>query len=229
MTLGRVQNRHLVVITATLIGVVVAALIVFWPRGGDDAESATADAAEAPPDTAAEQLAAGFVDAYANHDADLAASYLNEELLTSRFKGLEALKLETSWMALTGGEILAGPCQHHDTSSVGVIVRCSYEFHGLRSDELGLGPYGGNHYEVTVSDGHIVGFDDHIAFLTNGFSEEMWKPFARWIADNHPDDIDTMYTSPAMTFQRASDESNQLWEQRTREYADSNEARALDQ
>jgi hypothetical protein len=205
---------------AVVIGLVVmvAAVIVLWPDGDDDSGPGQTDAVdvEVPSDPDAVQIATEFVDAYSRHDADLAASYLTDEVLVSRFEGLDAFRLETRWMALTGGDILPGRCELHDTSPEGTTVRCPNEFHGLRSEELGLGRYGGNHYDLTVQDGKIVAFADHVAFLTNGFSEEVWKPFARWVAEHHPDDVDLMYGSRAMTYRRASEESNLLWEQHPR-------------
>jgi hypothetical protein len=202
------------------LAAVVAALILFWPDDDDHSERGQPDSARETTDPAAVQTATAFFDAYSRHDADLTASYLTAESLDSYFDGLESLRLEARWQAVTGGKTLPGRCEARSGGSSGTTVRCPYEFHGLRSEELGLGPYGGNYIDLTVSDGKIVRIADHIAYLTNGFSQEVWEPFAQWVADRHPEDVEIMYASAALTNRRASEESNQRWEQRTQEYVE---------
>ena len=46
----------------------------------------------------------------------------------------------------------------------------------------------------------------------------MWGPFAQWIATTYPDDVPKMYTA-GQTNTQLTEESIQLWEQRSREYA----------
>ena len=92
--------------------------------------------------------------------------------------------------------------------------------HALRSDEIGLGPYTANYWDLVVSDEEIVSATWNWAFMTNGFSEEMWEPFADWVSAEHPEDVSVMYTDASQTSQRMSQESVRLWEERTREYAD---------
>jgi hypothetical protein len=70
-----------------------------------------------------------------------------------------------------------------------------------------------------VGDGKIVSAANTIAFMTNGFSEQVWEPFADWVATTYPDDVVRMYDSGAQTEFRLTEESVQLWEQRSREYA----------
>jgi hypothetical protein len=74
-------------------------------------------------------------------------------------------------------------------------------------------------FELTVLEGEIVSAVLRWEFLTNGFSDEMWEPFARWVSDTYPEDAAIMYTDDFHTRQRTTEESNQLWEQRSREYA----------
>lgn len=104
-------------------------------------------------------------------------------------------------------------------SSSGTEVRCAYDFHGIRSDEIGLGPYSDNYWDLTVRDGTIVSAANTVAFTTNGFSQQMWEPFAEWVATKYPDDVLRMYDSGEQTNLRLTEESVQLWEQRSREYA----------
>ena len=46
----------------------------------------------------------------------------------------------------------------------------------------------------------------------------MWRSFAAWVANEHPDDVLAMYTDKSQTTHRASEDSVRLWEQRTAEY-----------
>jgi hypothetical protein len=66
-----------------------------------------------------------------------------------------------------------------------------------------------------------VSATNRIAFATNGFSEQVWEPFAEWVATTYPDAVSTMYDSGSQTDFRLSEESIQLWEQHSREYVDS--------
>jgi hypothetical protein len=110
-------------------------------------------------------------------------------------------------------------CEPPADSSSGTTVRCAYDFNGIRSDELGLGPYSDNYWELTVRDGKIVSATTTMAVATNGFSEQVWEPFAEWVATTYPDAVVRMYDSGSQTDFRLSEESIRLWEQRGREYA----------
>ena len=94
---------------------------------------------------------------------------------------------------------------------------CGFDLHAFHSDEIGRGPYTDNYWDLVVRDGKVASAQSTWAYLTNGFSNEMWTPFQSWVASTHPLDIQLMYVgqAPAMT-----EESIRLWEQRTREYAD---------
>ena len=98
----------------------------------------------------------------------------------------------------------------------GTVVRCPFDFHGLRSEESGLGPYVDNWYDLTIVEGKIVYVDDHIGFMTNW--RESWELFAQWVVENYPDDAPVMYTDASLSQQRFTEASVALWEQRTREY-----------
>ena len=54
-------------------------------------------------------------------------------------------------------------------------------------------------------------------FDTNGVAEEIFDPFAEWIAAEYPDDVDTMFVANQSMF-RLSEESVRLWAQRVPEY-----------
>jgi hypothetical protein len=163
------------------------------------------------------EVATAFVEAHQSFDIDKAFSYLAadpvglgtlaEERLLARF--LEAIGTTNN---------STGPCEEVSTSPEGTLVRCPYEYHMLRSDEIGLGPYGPNAYDLTVLDSKVVSVDRTGSSLTDGFSGQMWMPFADWIAIAHPDDVGIMYQDASQTGWKITEESIPVWEQRSIEY-----------
>jgi hypothetical protein len=85
-------------------------------------------------------------------------------------------------------------CEQVGNSESGLSLRCAFEMDAGGSDEIGLGPYTGNYWRLTVRDGKIVSARRDIAFMTNGFSDQIWEPFAEWVSVEHPDDVLAMYT-----------------------------------
>lgn len=61
--------------------------------------------------------------------------------------------------------------------------------------------------------------DEHDCRHENRFSEQVWEPFAEWVATRYPDDVVRMYDSGSQTDFRLSEQSIQLWKQHSREYA----------
>jgi hypothetical protein len=101
-------------------------------------------------------------------------------------------------------------------------VNCPKEWHQLRSDEIGLGPWGGTD-TITIRDGKVVGLRRLGGNFTDpdGFSKQMWEPFAEWIRANYPDDGAIMYQDwPVAHGWAITEESIALWEQRSREYVE---------
>jgi hypothetical protein len=208
------------------------------PTAGESPESTGLPATSDPPlpadqptslanDTAvaeAEQVVTGFLDAYGAFDADQALTYLADGAIAD-MSGLPAaattedeFRLLLALLEAQGYKETVTGCAPPAESSSGTIVRCSYDFHGIRSDEMGLGPYSDNYWELTTRDGKIVSATNTIAFMTNGFSEQVWEPFAQWVATTYPDDVERMYDNASQTQFRLSEESTQLWDQRTQEY-----------
>jgi hypothetical protein len=168
----------------------------------------------------------GFLDAYGAFDADRALTYLTDDAI-AEMSGSAAgantrdeFRLELALLEASGYKETINGCEPPADSSSGTTVRCAYDFHSIRSDEMGLGPYTDNHWDFTISDGKIVSAANTIAFMTNGFSEQVWEPFAQWVATTYPDDVPKMYTSASQTESQLTEESVQLWEQRSREYAE---------
>jgi hypothetical protein len=212
-------------------GAVLLALAVVASCSDDDQSAATTTSERTDPpttpagDASPEDVAMGFLDAYGAFDADRAMSYLTDEAIAEMSGSAagantrEEFRLELALLEAGGYEHTISGCEQHGDSTSGVDVRCAYDFHAIRSDEIGLGPYSDNYWDLTVLDGTIVSAANTIAYMANGFSQQMWEPFAHWIATKYPDDVLRMYDSFGQTNSRLTEESVQLWEERSRQYA----------
>jgi hypothetical protein len=180
------------------------------------ASCGAADQAATPVETAT-----AFVEAYSALDLETATSYLAEDANLRLFNAdSESLPVAFRWDEASGFKVLLDSCAETRTGPAGSVVRCDYDYHGIRSEEIGLGPYSGSWVDITVVDGKITSAFDHLEFESNGFSSELWEPFATWVAENHPDDVIVMYGDPSQSSLELTDESVALWEQRTREYVE---------
>jgi hypothetical protein len=215
-------RRGVLVGIAAVIAIVIGALVIFQLTD----QAPVADDGPSPDSAAALDTARGFLEAFAIFAPETAASYLTADVLEAEFDGLEGLRLETGFWEATGFKLLVGTCETGEVSPDGIEVRCPYDYHGIRSDEIGLGPYPGSSWSFTIKDGKIVTASNEIRFIENGFSGQMWEPFAAWVATNYPDDVEIMYTN-GRTMQRISEESNRLWEQRSKEYIEGAEPAGL--
>lgn len=173
--------------------------------------------------------ASGFLEALWAYDVEDATSYLADDAdLSALGWGGEDWQFILRLQEAQKYQRQIGTCALTSSSSVRRTVECTYTFHALGSDELGLGPYTGSWIEVVVLDGEVreAGEGSHFEF-TRAFSLEMWEPFGTWIADTYPDDIAVMYvndfqTAPTKTshigLERLSEESIALWAERVTEY-----------
>jgi hypothetical protein len=169
------------------------------------------------------QVAKDFLDAYRDFDADRALTYLTEDAIAKgagdagSWGSPEGFRLDVALTKAQHIEQMLTGCKVRGESAAGTTVRCGFDLHAFHSDEIGRGPYTDNYWDLVVRDGKVTSAASTWAYLTNGFSNEMWTPFQTWVASTHPLDIQLMYVgnAPAMT-----EESVRLWEQRTREYAD---------
>jgi hypothetical protein len=73
-------------------------------------------------------------------------------------------------------------------------------------------------FDVTVLNGEVASASMSLEYASNGFSTQMWEPFAQWIADAYPNDAAAMYEGGAFSQELHTDEAAQLWEQHTQEY-----------
>ena len=111
-------------------------------------------------------------------------------------------------------------CERHNITDAGINFHCGYAFHAFGSDAIGLGPYGGNHLDITVRDGKIVEAVEVVDPNTNGLGPEMWYPFADWLVANHPDDVFVMFATAdgGMLKDSYTDDEIRVWAQRVEEY-----------
>jgi hypothetical protein len=235
-------KRHrwpLIAAAAAAVVLVVAGALVLAGRDDDESELTTA-----PDPAAAEEVAQGFADAIAAYDADRALTYLDEDALargaitgggpsawpwsataTTRSVTTPAeFRLAASWDEAVGFKHLITDCEQRDETASGVSVRCGFDYHIFWSDVLGLGPYGGNYWDLTVRDGEIVSGESYLEIGTNRESDQMWEPFSRWVSTAYPDDARTMYLDSGHHYGRNTEESIRLWGLRTREYVASRDA-----
>jgi hypothetical protein len=202
-------------VVAATIGVAAIVLVVMT-RPGRDASIPIDQPSVVTPDPAAVDVATRFVDAFGAHDGERAITYLSDTpLLEMDATTPDLVPVFTSWLEAMGYEqITVEPCSVTGATGAGTAVLCPFEWHGIRSAEIGFGPYPGS-WELSVRDGEIV----HAAFHWNidRFGPQMWDPFRDWVTENHPKDFDVMYVSGGTNF-RLTDESVRLWELRTAEY-----------
>ena len=206
----------------TLIGAVVATAavtaLVFWAatRGQDRAEP------EPAVPISPKQVATQYLDALAAYDLPRAESYLSGgsdlRLWDDAPTDLEGWRAAQAWNQAVEFEMDPGPCREAEAvDSTTTTFRCPYVFEGLGSKELGLGPYDGSTYVISVQDGLVVAASDQFAYTTNGYSGEIWEPFTAWVARHYPQHVDVMYTDGGGT-QATTDESIRLWHQHLIQY-----------
>jgi hypothetical protein len=214
-----------------LIGVAAALLVLAACDGGGEAPATDQPAADtAPqPEANAEEIATSFVEAYGAFDAEEAITYLAPdaailELVGSvgAHRGVEGtpdeLRLLMSLLQAEGYRQTLDTCEAQGESASGTLVHCTFDFHLFGSDRLGLGPYDGSSFDLTVLGGEIVRAG--ASFEVEEFSPEMWEPFEAWVSEAYPEDATAMYDDETHTGVRLSEESVRLWKQHVREYVE---------
>jgi hypothetical protein len=196
----------LVAAAAAAIAVIVSVQSIGSDRPG------TTPPAQAP---SAVDTATAFVQAYGSYDRDRTATYLADDGV------LDSLRTEYRWFEAVGFTLLLDSCEEQATLIDGTAVSCTFDYHALHSEEMGKGPYSGNVFRLTIQDGKVVRVDQELEFEGNGFSKQMWEPFAAWVARVHPKDAAVMYTDwPGQTTEALNPRSIALWKQHSSEYVD---------
>jgi hypothetical protein len=216
----------------------VAAVMLFLLGacdGGEDAPAAdqpsvATGAPEEPANATAEEIATGFLEAFGAFDVDRATGYLADDAVisalligTESVQGAEEeLRLNLSMLEAQGYEQRLGSCEETGALVSGTGVRCPFDFHLFGSDEIGLGPYAGSYFDVTVLDGEVV--RGSVTYEIEEFSPEMWEPFAEWVSTTYPDDAAVMYEDGSYTGVSISDASIGLWGRHVPEYVEEAQA-----
>jgi hypothetical protein len=203
---------------AAVIG--VAAIGVFLgTRGGQDTIAPADDPAPVDPvGPTAERVATAFLEAYGAADADQTIAYLADGAVpTVGVDTREEFRLLLSLLEAQGYQQLGVSCDAAVSLPSGTRVRCTFDFHAIRSDEIGLGPFSGSSADLFVLDGEIL--DASINLEIGEYGPQMWEPFATWVSENHPEDGAVMYNDDYSDY-RLTEASIRLWDLRTREYVE---------
>jgi hypothetical protein len=197
--------------------VVVAVAVIIGTRGGQDTTTPANPPTTVDPSETAEDVATDFYNAFYSSNEDQAVSMLADDADVSGWglDGTREFRLLMRFSEATGFQHILDSCVETSSYALGTVVRCTWDFHGIRSDEIGRGPYSGSYDEITIRDGEIVDVFSHIDIAE--FRPQMWKPFADWVSTNYPEDVAVMYKSGFSDY-RLTEESIRLWEQHTREY-----------
>jgi hypothetical protein len=211
-------------ITAGVVGIAVfvAAVWVVTTAGSFNRTRTPADQPTVNPDAEAEEVALGFLDAYAAFDAQKAMTYVADDAdlrslleVSQQFPtNTEGLSLKLSLEQAAGYEQTVTSCEAAPFGSETSVV-CDFVFHALGSDQIGRGPFSGSSFVFTVRDGAIVRAG--VARNLAKFDRQMWEPFAEWVSSTYPKDAAVMYVDGTLE-PRFSLESIRLWEQHTRDY-----------
>jgi hypothetical protein len=207
---------------------VAAVALILGTRGGENRRTPADEPSTVNPvDPAAEEVATGFVEAYGAFEVEHAITYLADDANTSPLitsvgaEGVEkgtpdGLRQHISLLEAMGYEQMLDPCEETVSSTSGTVVRCAFDFHLIRSDEIGRGPFSGSYLDLTVRDGEIV--QASVFWEVEKFSPQVWEPFARWVSTHYPEDAAVMYEDETYSAARLTEESIRLWERHSRGY-----------
>jgi hypothetical protein len=206
-------------VVAAAIVLAAVVLILATRPGQNTTTPANKPSAVNPADAEGEAVAMGFLDAFGAFDAKTAMTYLADGAditgLTNGSRGAKGLSLMTSFLEAEGFQQTITSCEAA-TFAADTSVTCGFDFHAIRSDEIGLGPYSGSSFFFTVRDGEIVSAS--LNWEIEKFSPQMWEPFAEWVSTTYPKDAAVMYTDSRLSDFVLTEKSIQLWEQRSKEY-----------
>ena len=217
-------NRTVLITVAAVAVLLIGALAVVLSRD----EAPVTDGSPAAIGKSPEEVATSFINAYGAFDADQAIAYLADDaeisgLVTSvGAQGMQGtvgeFRLLIALLEAQGYKQMVKSCEQTTASASGATFSCTFDFHVLRSDEIGRGPYSGSSFDITVRDGKVVQASKQWA--TAEFSAQLWEPFARWVSKTHPLDAAVMYVDETQSGTRLTEESIRLWDRHTRGYVE---------
>jgi hypothetical protein len=192
-------------VAATVVAIVGFAL---WSVGSDHrADSGPTRDTQTP----AESVADGLVNAVAARDADRARQFVVPALLPDVRSGMR-LQQAFSW------EMFPQPCAETGTAPNGTTVLCTFEFHQLHSEQLGLGPFINNSFTLRVKDGRVVEASVFIPEGPDG-AQQMEDRIGAWVRAHHPRRWALMAGEPKGT-PAQTQRWYRLWKVYSQEYAD---------
>jgi hypothetical protein len=220
-----VKKRLGAIVLAAAVGILAAiAVVVLATNGDDDATTPTEEPTSVT--RPAMDVAQRFVEAVAAFDADAALSHVEAGTdLTGVITSVGAQNVAGSrrefrqfvslLQALQYEQILDS-CDELGSSDAGSTVRCAFDFHLFGSHELGLGPFEGSTFTLTIADGSIV--KASMVWGVDEFSVQVWDPFADWVSTTHPADVAVMYTDQTRSGVSVTEDAVPLWDRRIDEY-----------
>jgi hypothetical protein len=205
---------------AAAVALVLAGALVGCASGEEaPATDQTPVATEAPENAAnaiSVEVATGFLEAFAAFNVEQATTYLADGATIASMGANDDLRLLIAYLEATGYQQILDSCEELGNPGSGSI-RCTFDFHALRSGEIGRGPFGGSSFDLVVRDGEVVQASQN--WEIEKFSPQVWEPFADWVSKAHPKDAAVMYTDGCCNV-RLTEESIRLWDRHTRGYVE---------
>jgi hypothetical protein len=216
---GRHRWPIIALAAAAVVLIVVGALVV--AARDDDNTTVPADTTLTPEQPAsAEDVVQGYIDAQAAYDADLALTYLADDVVTSWYGSADAYRRGMAWDEAARFKTIISDCAPRDGGTGGdVTFACSVVVDPLGSGVLGNGEYRRPELLLTVRDGKIVAQSQADAdWGSTGI--DVIGPFTGWVRNTHPEDMAVMFQADGQTpwFEKSTDESLSLWSERADEF-----------
>lgn len=206
---------------AGLVAVATLVVVLFsLGQGTKDDGQAVAPAGTRDP----VEVVRTFLDAYAAGDGLVMTSLVADG--ADLALGVDAapdvptwMRTEARWHAAVGFRMVKESCELQPGTSSETRVECTYDYHAMGSDRLRLGPFLGSTFTATVQDGRITSTRQRVPYAENGFSDQVWEPFAKWVQEAYPQDAAVMYADwPSQWLQAYTDDSIALWAKHTQDY-----------
>jgi hypothetical protein len=155
------------------------------------------------------ESARALMDAWVAGDGTAAAALFTAD--NGTWEDLDAGQLPAlhDWYRSVGAEYVSDGCRLRPAMG---DVECLYSVDNDLTRFLGTGPIA-NRFVVESADGAITSVND----VPNEQLDEVWQTFADWIADNHPEDVERMYTEDTLV-PLLDATSIELWEQYVDEF-----------
>jgi hypothetical protein len=220
-----VTNKLGAIVVAAALGIGTVIAVVVLATNGDDHTTTPTEQPKAATRPAVD-VAQRFVEAVAAFDADAALAQVKAGTdLTDVIASVGAQEVAgsarefrrfVSLLEAQQYEQILDSCDELGSSDAGSTVQCAFDFHLFGSHELGLGPFEGSTFTLTVADGSIV--QASMDWGIDEFSVQMWEPFADWVSTTHPADAAVMYTDQTRSGVSVTEDAIPFWDRRIDEY-----------